>query len=47
MDLKEFIEICHRLYNRKYVVGRGGNVSIRVDNKIYITPTGSVLGLLS
>jgi len=47
MDLKEFIEICHRLYNRKYVVGRGGNVSIRMDNMIYITPTGSVLGLLS
>ena len=46
MDLKEFISICHMLYQRKYVVGSGGNVSIRVDDTVYITPTGAILGSL-
>ncbi|GBF35796.1 L-fuculose phosphate aldolase [Methanofervidicoccus abyssi] len=46
MNLKEFINICHLLYQRKYVVGSGGNVSIRVDDTVYITPTGSILGCL-
>ena len=45
-DLKEFINICHKLYDRKYIVGSGGNVSIRKENLIYATPTGSILGFL-
>ncbi|WP_423792671.1 L-fuculose phosphate aldolase [Methanocaldococcus indicus] len=44
--INEFIKICQLLYNRKYVVGSGGNVSIKIDDKVYITPTGSILGLL-
>ncbi|XRO75376.1 L-fuculose phosphate aldolase [Methanocaldococcus sp. 28A] len=46
MDKSQFIEICKRLYDRKYVVGSGGNVSVREGNKIYLTPTGSILGFL-
>ncbi|ADG13091.1 L-fuculose phosphate aldolase [Methanocaldococcus infernus] len=40
------IEVCKALYNRKYVVGSGGNISIREGDRIYITPTGSILGFL-
>ncbi|MBA2852608.1 L-fuculose-phosphate aldolase [Methanococcus maripaludis] len=47
MDLTEFIKICRLLYDRKYVVGSGGNVSIRDGNLIYITPTGLSLGFLT
>ncbi len=41
------IDICKKLYDRKYVVGSGGNVSIKDDDYIYITPTGSILGFLN
>ncbi len=44
--MEEFLKICRLLYDRKYVVGSGGNVSIKKGDKIYITPTGSILGLL-
>jgi len=47
MNLSNFIKICHLLYDRKYVVGSGGNVSIKNKNLIYITPTGSILGFLN
>ena len=46
MDLKEFVNICRMLYQRKYIVGSGGNVSIREGDRVYITPTGSILGCL-
>ncbi|XRP96747.1 L-fuculose phosphate aldolase [Methanocaldococcus sp. 16A] len=46
MDKSQFIEICKRLYDRKYVVGSGGNVSVREKDKVYLTPTGSILGFL-
>ncbi len=46
-NIVEFLEICNKLYNRKYVVGSGGNVSIKLNNKIYITPTGKCLGFLN
>jgi L-fuculose-phosphate aldolase len=46
VDLKAFVDICHKLYDRKYVVGSGGNVSVRHDDLIYTTPTGSCLGFL-
>jgi len=47
LDLTEFIKICHLLYDRKYVVGSGGNVSAKEGDFVYITPTGSVLGFLN
>ncbi|WP_457611682.1 L-fuculose phosphate aldolase [Methanocaldococcus sp.] len=40
------VEVCKALYDRKYVVGSGGNVSVRLGNRVYITPTGSILGFL-
>jgi len=46
VDKKLFIKICKMLYDRKYVVGSGGNVSVREDEKVYLTPTGSILGFL-
>ncbi|EHP84479.1 L-fuculose phosphate aldolase [Methanotorris formicicus] len=46
MDFKLFVDICHKLYERKYVVGSGGNVSVREGDLIYATPTGSILGFL-
>ncbi|MCQ6254804.1 L-fuculose phosphate aldolase [Methanocaldococcus sp.] len=46
MNKSLFIEICKRLYDRKYVVGSGGNVSVRDKNIVYLTPTGSILGFL-
>lgn len=46
MDKKQFIKICRKLYDRKYVVGSGGNVSVKEGDKIYLTPTGSILGFL-
>ncbi len=46
MNKKQFVEICKKLYERKYVVGSGGNVSVREGDKIYLTPTGSILGFL-
>ncbi|ACV23957.1 L-fuculose phosphate aldolase [Methanocaldococcus fervens] len=46
MDKRQFIEICKKLYERKYVVGSGGNVSVREGNRVYLTPTGSILGFL-
>jgi len=46
MDLKDFVRVCHLLYERRYVVGSGGNVSIREGDRVYITPTGSILGWL-
>ncbi|MBP2172062.1 L-fuculose-phosphate aldolase [Methanococcus voltae] len=44
--LAEFVDICRKLYERKYVVGSGGNVSIKVGNLVFITPTGHILGLM-
>lgn len=38
------VEICHRLYERKLVSSTGGNVSLRSERGIYITPTGYSLG---
>jgi len=46
MDFKLFVDICHKLYERKYVVGSGGNISVREGDLIYATPTGSILGFL-
>jgi len=45
MDLKEqLVEVCHQLYQRKLVSSTGGNVSVRTERGLYITPTGYSLG---
>ena len=37
----ELCDICHRLYDRGYVVANDGNVSARTDrNTVWITPSG-------
>lgn len=41
-------EICHQLYQRGYVVGHDGNVSVKVDsNRLLITPSGISKGRIS
>lgn len=34
-----FIDVCHRLYENKYVVAYDGNVSLRIGEYILATPT--------
>ena len=46
-DMKQLIEVCHSLHARGMVSGSGGNVSIRVGDKILITPTGVSLSAIS
>lgn len=42
---QQVVEVCHRLYHGGYVVGRGGNVSLRWDDhSLLITPHGAPLG---
>ncbi len=43
MDL---IETCKRLYDRQLTVSAGGNMSVRMDDCILITPSGRNKGLL-
>lgn len=35
-----FCQACHLLYERRLVTGSGGNLSLRVGEKVYLTPTG-------
>ena len=48
MDTREkLIEICKLLYERKLVVGKSGNASMRIsDDKVLITPHNSSLGFI-
>ncbi len=46
MDKKDIIEIGKSLYKQGLTVGTSGNISIRTDNSILITTTGSILGNL-
>lgn len=41
---KEFSDFCNMLYARDLVCGSGGNVSMRYNDKVYITPSGYSLG---
>ena len=43
---KALVEICARLYDRNLTVSAGGNMSIRVDDGVLITPSGRNKGLL-
>jgi ribulose-5-phosphate 4-epimerase/fuculose-1-phosphate aldolase len=36
----EFCRYCHLLYDRDLVTGVGGNLSVRIQSGIYITPSG-------
>lgn len=50
MDEKEariaLVETCARLYDRNLTVSAGGNMSVRVDDGVIITPSGRNKGLL-
>lgn len=47
VDVKEkVLAICKEAYDKGMVIGSGGNVSIRVGEKVIITPTGYNLGKL-
>ena len=44
---RDIIRICHHLYQRRFVVGTEGNVSVRVAaDRFWITPTGCHKGWL-
>lgn len=43
---KALVETCARLYDRNLTVSAGGNMSIRVDDGVLITPSGRNKGLL-
>ena len=38
-DISNLIEMCNNLYDKQVVSGKSGNVSIRLNNYIAITPT--------
>ncbi|UCC80700.1 MAG: class II aldolase/adducin family protein [Candidatus Zixiibacteriota bacterium] len=45
---QELAEFCRRLYNRKYIAGTEGNLSLRLpDDKILITPGGFNKGFIN
>ncbi len=43
---RELVETCARLYDRQLTVSAGGNMSVRLDDGILITPSGRNKGLL-
>ena len=47
MNKKDIIEIGKSLYNKDLTVGTSGNISIKTDNGILITASGSALGFLA
>jgi ribulose-5-phosphate 4-epimerase/fuculose-1-phosphate aldolase len=36
----DFCRFCHRLYDRRLVTGVGGNMALRMEERIYLTPSG-------
>jgi 3-dehydro-4-phosphotetronate decarboxylase len=44
--LEELCEVCHLMCQRGLTFSVDGNASLRLDDRVYITPTGSALGLL-
>jgi ribulose-5-phosphate 4-epimerase/fuculose-1-phosphate aldolase len=47
MILQSLCDVAESLYARGYAIGSTGNLSIRSDNQIWITPTGESLHKLS
>jgi len=45
--IKDMIQVCHDIYERNLVSSTGGNVSIKVDNKVIITASGVCLGKIT
>jgi L-fuculose-phosphate aldolase len=45
-DLEALCQACHILYEKGLICSLGGNVSLRIDDTVYITPTGGALGRL-
>lgn len=44
---KEFVEICHKVYEKEFVVAYSGNLSVRLDDRrILITPSAKCKGEL-
>lgn len=47
MNSKEhFIRVCREIHQKQLVVATGGNISMRIKDSIYITPSGYPLGYL-
>ena len=44
---KMLLNICTLLYERKITISAGGNMSVRLDDSILITPSGRNKGLLT
>lgn len=40
-------DACHRLASEGLVIGTAGNLSVRVDEEVVVTPTGCLLGEVS
>ncbi len=45
-DKKEFVLTCANLYQKKLIGGYGGNISVRDNDLLLITPTGVNKGIL-
>jgi ribulose-5-phosphate 4-epimerase/fuculose-1-phosphate aldolase len=45
-SIRGLLQLCLRIYDKDFVSGSGGNVSVRDGDTIVITPTGRNLGLL-
>ncbi len=43
---KKLTEICKRIYDKGFVAANDGNVSLRLEDKILVTPTGKSKGFL-
>lgn len=41
-----FLRVCREIHQKNLVVATGGNVSMRIEDKVYITPSGYPLGFL-
>ena len=46
MEKKKIIETGKNLYNKNLTIGTSGNISIKTDNGILITASGTALGNL-
>jgi len=46
-DKKEFIFVCSNLYKKNLIAGYGGNISIREENLLLITPSGVNKGFIN
>src|SRR3954451_17356969 len=42
-ERRALADACHRLASEGLVIGTAGNVSVRADDRVVVTPTGCVL----